>query len=319
MATMDSVQAPEFAFEMSCSKTACDWCRKVAAWPIPKSVLKSRSRDAVPAIYQVLGRATMPELMHETLLWLQTHMLSLTIIANALVDVGGGLDTALDPDAPHVIIFNLGPPRAYDGTPATAFTLESLSLDDPCHAHNVGPDPQWSHDMAALASRRAGVDSVLAGIIPITVCLRDAQWETSLQTALPLCRPQRAAGEVMDDDMRGMLRNVMRMCTGGINAGIVLHMPEDPQKTMPDMGKVVLEGRSWTWTPHDRAVLVGSLGDDGEPSGLAFEFLRYFDPELSPDPVDCFVTYHQLWPYHLIRDAAMRVLDVYPELEPYTR
>ncbi|PIL25667.1 hypothetical protein GSI_11417 [Ganoderma sinense ZZ0214-1] len=268
----------------------------------------------------------MAELLHESGRWFQAHRFTLTMIANALVELGGGVDVALNPDTPRVVIFNLGPPRAYDGTPATAFTLESLCLDNSRHASNAGADPLWSPEMvalretAALTLQSAGVDSVLAGMIPIIAYFPDAQWGTSPLTSFLLCRPQFAAGEVVDERMRGTLRNVMRMCTGGINAGVVLNMPEDPHKVVPDMGKVVLEGRSWTWTPHDRAVLVGPPGPDGVPGRrLAYEFLRYFDPELSPDPVDCFVTYHRLWPYHLMRDAAMQVLEVYPDLDRHNR
>ncbi|KAM5541032.1 hypothetical protein V8D89_005343 [Ganoderma adspersum] len=320
----------EFAFEMTCSKTACDWCQcrqrrtagitlkqcagckvawycskqcQVAAWPVHKGMCgTSRSRNTVPPIYEILGHATMAELMQETLL-------------------GGGVDAALNRDTPRIVIFNLMPPGDYDGTPATAFALESVRLYDPHMARNAGSDPQWSPTMvairefAAMALQNAGVDSVLAGMIPITACLRDTQWATSSQSCFPLCRPQLAESEVLDAGTRGTLRNTIRMCTGAINAGIVFNIPDDPDKVVPDMGRVVLEGKNWNWASHERSVLVG----DGERRGLADECLRYFNPELSQSPIDCFVTYHRLWPYRSMSDAAKRVLEVYPELDAYVR
>ncbi len=252
----------------------------------------------------------MAELLHESGIWLQAHRFTLTIIANALVELGGGVDAVLH--APRVVVFKLGPPRSYDGTPATAFTLEAMNFN---HRDKFGglTDPQWTPAMittrkhAATAYQEAGVGSVLVGMLPVTIHLRDV-WETSAQTSFPLCRPWLPEGEVVDERKKALLKNLTKMCAWAIEAGIVFHMPEDPTQVVPDMGNIVLQGKDWTWKRHERSDFVGS-GDDGERGGLA-------DWALSPTrPMECFVTYHRMWPYHSIPDAARQVLAVYPELE----
>ena len=89
----------------------------------------------------------MAELLHQSGIWLEAHKFTLTIIAHALVEMKGGVDAALS--GPHVVVFKLGPPRDYDGTPATAFTLESWSFN---HRDKFGglSDPQWAAPMVAL-------------------------------------------------------------------------------------------------------------------------------------------------------------------------
>ena len=254
----------------------------------------------------------MAELLHQSGIWLEAHKFTLTIIAHALVEMKGGVDAALS--GPHVVVFKLGPPRDYDGTPATAFTLESWSFN---HRDKFGglSDPQWATPMVALRElaasvfQGAGADSVLAGLLPVTAYLRDAQ-ETSPQTSFPLCRPRLADGEVVDEPMKAILKNLTMMCAGAINAGLVLHMPEDPNQVLPDMGRIVPDGKLWTWTPRARSELMGT---DGK-RGLVDEFLRYYDWALSPEPQDCFITCHRLWPYQSIPDAAKQVVEVYPEL-----
>ena len=252
----------------------------------------------------------MAELLHESGAWIEAHRFTLTIIANVLVELGGGADAALD--APKAVAFKLGPPRNYDGTPASAFTLEGMRFD---HRDTFGgrTDPQWSPTMvtlrrrAALTFQEANPDSILCGVLPVTMFLRDA-WEMLPQTYLPLCRPRRAAGEpdvVLDEETRGILENLTQICRGTINAGIVLHMPKNPNRAQPDLGKVVLRGRTWMWAPHD----FSELGEEAALD-LTCEMVRYYDLDLSPEPVDCFPTYHRLWPYHSLLNAAKRVSEM---------
>ncbi|KAM5541033.1 hypothetical protein V8D89_005344 [Ganoderma adspersum] len=322
---------------MICSKMACDQCREprtaaltlkqcggckvawncskqcqVAALRSHKKICRSRSSSTVPPIYAPLGYATMAELLHQSGAWIEAHRFTLTIIANALVELGGGVDAALN--TPQVVAFKLGPPRNYDGTPASAFTLEGMWFD---HRDKFGglTDPQWSPTMvtlrrlAARTFQEVNPDSILCGVLPVATFLRDA-WEISPQTCFPLCRPRLAAGEVLDEETKGILENLMRMCRGAINAGIVLHMPEDPNKAEPEFGKVVPRGRAWISAPH----VLSELGEEAAQD-LTLELLRYCDPSLSANPIDCFPAYHRLWPYHSLRNAAKRVSEMFADGE----
>ena len=273
----------------------------------------------------------MAELLHESVVWLDAHKFTLTMIANVLVELGGGVDAALR--APHAVVFQLGPPRAYDGTPASAFTLEGMRFG---HRDKFGgvagvTEPQWGSEMAMFRElatailQETGADEVLCGVLPVTTFLRGA-WETAPQTSFPLCRPQRrqgaagdketAADELERERTKAALRNLTRMCRGAINAGIVLRMPEDPHKVVPDMGKLVPErGKMWTWAAHMRS----ELGEDGTRA-LFREFLRYYESDGDPSssPMDCFAAYHRLWPYRSLEDAGKRIFEVYPELDTTT-
>ncbi|PIL25672.1 hypothetical protein GSI_11422 [Ganoderma sinense ZZ0214-1] len=297
-----------------------------------RTICTSRSSNTVPPIYASLGSAAVAELLHESGVWRQTHRLALTMIANALVELGGGVDTVLDTS--HIVVFQLNPPKDYDGTPATAFTIESTSFahrDDLEIRGDRLADP-LSGNLATMAEVRkvaarvfqgAGADeSVLVGVLPVTTLLRDA-WETSPQTSFPLCRPRLGAGGVtlVDEGAKAALKKLTRMCMAAINAGIVLHIPEDPNQVVPDMGTIVRQGKSWVWKSRVPRSAFGAGTGTGTGTGtggtrvLSRGFLRYFDCEgLSPSARDCFVTYHRLWPYYSFSDIAKRIFEVYPEL-----
>ena len=113
----------------------------------------------------------MAELLHESVVWLEAHRFTLTIIANVLVELGGGVDAALR--APHAVVFQLGPPRAYDGTPASAFALEGMRFG---HRDKFGgiagvTEPQWGSEMAmfrelaTMVLQEAGADGRGRGVV----------------------------------------------------------------------------------------------------------------------------------------------------------
>ncbi|KAI1791387.1 hypothetical protein LXA43DRAFT_1011323 [Ganoderma leucocontextum] len=310
-----NIQGPESVLGLICSKTVCNWCNKprgadvalkqckgctvtwycskecqTAAWPHHKLMCTSRSRAKVPPIYDILGRATMAELSQASKDWTEVHKLSLFMIATIAVELGGGVDAVLN--APQSVIFDLGPPTVYDGSPSTAFTLEAADFN---HRDKVGAltAPQWSppavavRDTLAQRFRGANAHPDIVGVLPVTFCIGGAQ--LAAQTSLPLHRG------ALDARTKAALENVTGICMGAINAGAVFRIPTDANRVVPDIGKLVLRGKNWTWTPPAPSV--------SQASNLILEFLRSHSEfrHYPVSPLDSFTTYHQLWPYHSLR------------------
>ena len=262
-------------------------------------VCTSRSRTKVPAIYNALGRATMAELIQATRDWSEAHRLGLFMLATTLVELGGGVDVALN--APHVVIFELGPPEKYDGSPAAAFTLEAASYSHRDDLMSSVAQAQWSTPVTALreaTARKCEGEPGFAGLVPVTFCLRGSS--IAPNTSFPLCRPRVPEGSsrILDERTKAALEGLLAWVSPVINEGIVLRAPADADQIVPDIGKLVRgPGRKgpWGWTPPL----------DAGPNVLT-KFLSWCEAKYGdrgPSPRESFAAYHQLWPYRLVRDG----------------
>ncbi|KAI1790517.1 hypothetical protein LXA43DRAFT_1015489 [Ganoderma leucocontextum] len=295
-------RGPESILGLWSSKKGCDWCNapraealkqctgcaairycskecQSAAWPNHKHICSSRSALKVPSIYSMLGHTTSIELLHAGLDWWGVHKLIFYMFATVLVELGGGVDDGLK--APRAVVFELGPPFAsgFDRSPSTRFTLKSMGF-----VHRDALDgctgPQWFDSSIAYRDslgqffRSTIPNPDAAGIIPVTFTFRDST--ITAQTGLPLFRPR---GGAVDQRTKTVLKKLLEIGTVGINTGTVLRIPTNASQSVPDIGKLVREGKSWTWTPY------------ASPARIPMMQFR------APAPDDAFAAYHRLWPY----------------------
>ncbi|KAI1790657.1 hypothetical protein LXA43DRAFT_1145460 [Ganoderma leucocontextum] len=305
-------QGPASVLGLMSSKKACDWCStpraedvalkqcmgctvtrycskecQTAAWPSHKYICASRSAIKVPPIYSMLGHATLAELAQAAEDWSKVHKLTLFMLSTVLVEIGGGVDVALN--EPRAIIFDLEPPIACasDGTPSTTFTLKSMgfihrdSLDRPTAAHSAPWAIAYRASLGKLL-RTASPYPDIVGLISVVFFFRDSM--LAPQITLPLYRPRGVA----DERTKTVLKKMIETCKVGINTGTVFRIPTDAGQTVPDIGKLVQQGKDWTWTPHASLATIPMMEVWG------------------PSEDNAFATYHRLWPYSSLLDNASR-------------
>ena len=242
----------------------------------------SRSALKVPSIFSELGYKTVTELGRAAMDWIEIHKFNLFMQATAFIEIScGGAETALNVD--QAVIFKIGPPELKpDGTPATSFAIKSLGL-----VYRDSAAPHWFP--SAVAHRAARTQKLLAlcpdrdllGLAPISFCIQDAH--VNLYMDMPLYRRRSAAG-AMDDDTALELKRLIYVCTTAMNTGTVLRIPVDASQKLPDLGRLVRQGRSWEWTPYaPGSSIPASLGK-----------LRGF------------AAYHRSWPYTSLLTTASR-------------
>ena len=254
---------------------------------------RSSTNFKVPPIYEALGLAAMVELVQAAKAWTEAHKLSLFMISTVLAELGGGVDVALEHS--HAVVFMLGPPKAYDGAPSTAFRLETMGYYHRDKLKGGPVEAQWSTAVVAHheASARCYRDSSnVAGLVPVTFCLRGSP--VAPHTSFPVCRPRVPGGRVVDERTKTTLRALPGLVTSMVNKGLVFRAPKDPDQIVPDTGRLVRGRKGWTWTPPEYVLAMGLAGF------LWFCESRYGDS----GPTESFTAYHQLWPYNLVPDGA---------------
>ncbi|KAI1791393.1 hypothetical protein LXA43DRAFT_427624 [Ganoderma leucocontextum] len=178
------------------------------------------------------------------------------------------------------------------------------------HGHQPPSRPRWrrrspvvspSHRAPQALARRfraADAHPDIVGVLPVTFYVRDAQ--LAAQTNLPLHRPRPRvrARRALDERTKTALQSLVGLCTGAINTGTVFRIPADANQVVPDLGRLVLRGKGWKWTPS--APLP-------QTTNVAVEFFSLREFERAPvPPLDSFTAYHRLWPYHSLRIDASR-------------
>lgn len=229
----------------------------------------------MPLIYEALGRATVAEVVQAAKDWTVAHRLSLFMLTTVLVELGGGVDVALN--EPHVVIFELGPPKAYDGSPSTAFKLEAGSYIHRDDLKGSVVESQWSAPATAMReaiARECRDNPDVAGLVPVTFCLRGSP--IAPNTSFPLCRPRVPEGRTVDARTRAALQQLIALLSPVINDGLVLSVPTDASQIVPDMGRLVQGRKSWVWRPPLH------VGAKSLAEFLRWCELKYSDPGPSP-------------------------------------
>ena len=198
-----------------------------------------------------MGYVTSVSFAHALKDWAETHRWSFTTMTKAAVMLHGDPATLmLNSNTPCFMAYTVVQNTTNtNGCPATLFRIDSVAIITPDDYKNDNgfllrayQDAEAGRRAMDASFRRDG-DPAFAGVISVVYILKDTGMAVHNQH--PVYRARRGP---LDEPTQTMVRDLLGLCKGSVNAGCALRMANDYAR-VPTPGLMVRVKKTWEWVP----------------------------------------------------------------------